>query len=121
MRRGHPGATARLTRTRFESLDYVTVASPYTGQRNVEHLLAELGVRRNPTLVVANYTSVAAVIAQTDFVVIAPSRVARSLAASHGLLSGQLPFLLPAFTVGIHWSARHEGNAPRPMRLANGL
>jgi DNA-binding transcriptional LysR family regulator len=110
MRRGHPRAGARLTRTLFETLDHVTVASPYTGHRTVEHAFAEHGVRRNPKLTVPNYTSVPDVIAQTDLLVVAPSRVARAFAGSHGLKSRELPIPVPAFSVRVHWSARHEAN-----------
>lgn len=111
MRRGHPKAKARLTRRLFETLDRITIASPYTGHHTVEHALAEHGIPRKPRLTVANYTSVADVIAQTDFLVVAPSRVARAIAGSHGLTSRALPIPVPAFSVRIHWSARHEANA----------
>jgi DNA-binding transcriptional LysR family regulator len=60
---------------------------------------------------VANYTSVGDVIAQTDLLVIAPSRVARAFTASRGLKSRELPIPMPAFSVRVHWSARHEGKA----------
>jgi len=50
----------------------------------MEHALAEYGIRRNPKLTVANYTSVGDVIAQTDLLAPAPSRVARTSAASQG-------------------------------------
>ena len=111
MRRGHPKAGARLTRRLFETLDRVTIASPYTGHRTMEHALAEHGIQRKPKLTVANYTSVGDVIAQTDLMVIAASRVARAFAASHGLKSRELSIPMPAFSVRVHWSARHEGNA----------
>jgi len=111
MRSGHPKISARLTRRLLERLDRVTVASPYTGQRTMEHALAEYGIWRKPKLTIANYTSVGDVIAQTDFIVIAPSRVGRALAASHGLKSRELPVPVPAFSVRIHWSARHQGTA----------
>src|ERR1700730_4776278 len=111
MRRGHPRAGARLTRRLFETLDHVTIASPYTGHRTVEHPLAEQRIRRKPKLTVANYTSVPDVIARTDLLVVAPSRVARAFAGSHGLKSRELPIPVPAFSVRVHWSARHEANA----------
>jgi DNA-binding transcriptional LysR family regulator len=111
MRRNHPKGGARLTRKLFETLDHVTIASPYTGHHTVEHALAEQGIPRKPKLTVANYTSVPDVIAQTDLVVIAPSRVARAFAASHGLQARPLPVAVPPFSVRVHWSARHEANA----------
>jgi DNA-binding transcriptional LysR family regulator len=111
MRRHHPKAGARLTRRLFETLDHASVASPYTGHRTMEHALAEHGIRRNPKLTVANYTSVGDVIAKTDLIVVASSRVAGAFASSHGLKSRTLPIPVPAFSVRVHWSARHEGNA----------
>ena len=111
MRRGHPKAGARLTRHLLETLDHVTIASPYTGHRIMEHALAGHGSRLRAKLTIANYTSVGDVIAQTDLLVIAPSRVARAFAASHGLKSRELPIPVPAFSVRIHWSARHQNSA----------
>jgi DNA-binding transcriptional LysR family regulator len=111
MRRGHPRAGTRLTRRLFETLDHIAIASPYTGHRTVEHALAEHGSRRTPKLTVANYTSVPNVIAQTDFLAVAPSRVARAFAGSHGLKLRELPIPVPVFSVRVHWSARHEANA----------
>jgi DNA-binding transcriptional LysR family regulator len=110
MRPGHPRARARLTRKLFETLDHISIASPYTGHRTVEQVLAEHGIRRTPKLTVPNYTSVPDVIAQTDLIVVAPSRVARAFVGSHGLKSRALPIPLPAFSVRVHWSARHEAN-----------
>jgi DNA-binding transcriptional LysR family regulator len=111
MRRGHPKAGAPLTRRVFETLDHIAVASPYTGHRTVDHALAEYGIRNKPKLTVANYTSVPDVIARTDLLVVAPSRVAGAFAASHGLKSRPLPIALPPFYVRVHWSARHEAEA----------
>jgi DNA-binding transcriptional LysR family regulator len=110
MRPGHPRVRARMTHGLFATLDHVSIASPYTGSRTMEHALAEHGIRRTPKLTVANYTSVPDVIARTDLVVVAPSRVARAFAGSHGLKSRALPIAVPAFSVRVHWSARHEAN-----------
>jgi DNA-binding transcriptional LysR family regulator len=111
MRRGHPKAGARLTRRLFETLDHISVASPYTGYRTMEHAFAEHGIRQTPKLTIPNYTSVPDVIAGTDLLVVAPSRVARVLAAGRGLKSRALPIPVPVFSVRVHWSARHEANA----------
>jgi DNA-binding transcriptional LysR family regulator len=104
MRRDHPSAGARLTRRLFETLDHITIASPYTGHRTVEHALSEHGIRLKAKLTVANYTSVPDVIAQTNLLVVAPSRVARAFAESHGLKSRELPIPVPVFSVRVHWS-----------------
>lgn len=111
VRRGHPRVGTRLTRRLLESLDQIVVASPYTGQNTVESSLAEQGVPRKPKLEIPHYTSVPDVIAQTDLMVIAPSRVARAFAKGHGLKMLALPVTLPAFHVRVHWSTRHEANA----------
>ena len=60
---------------------------------------------------VSPVASVPDVIAKTDLLVVAPSRVARAFAGSHGLKSRELPIPVPAFSVRVHWSARHEANA----------
>lgn len=110
LRREHSTIKERLSRKLFEEADHIIVASPFTGHHIVERSLLEHGIRRNPALRVPHFTSVPNVIAQTDLLVITPTRVARAFAKTHGLRSLSLPVRVPSFEVRVHWSVRHETN-----------
>jgi DNA-binding transcriptional LysR family regulator len=110
LRKEHRSIRKTLSRKLFEQADHAIVSSPFTGHHSVERSLLERGIRRKPTLKIPNYTSVPNVVAQTDLLVIAPSRVARAFETTHGLRSLPLPVRVPPFDVRIHWSARHETN-----------
>jgi DNA-binding transcriptional LysR family regulator len=85
-------------------------SSPFTGHHVVERSLVEQGVHRRAILKIANYTSVPDVVAQTDLLVLIPSRVARAFEKTYGLRWLPLPVSVPSFDVRIHWSVRHQGN-----------
>ncbi len=110
LRNGHRTIKKVLSRKLLESSDHIIVSSPFTGHHSVERSLLEQGIRRKTTLQIPNYTSVPNVVAQTDLLVIAPSRVARAFHETHGLRALALPVRLPHFDVRVHWSARHETN-----------
>lgn len=110
LRRRHRSIKKSLTRKLFEEADHIIVSSPYTGHYSVERSLLEHDIRRRPSLKIPNYTSVPNVVAETDLLVIAPSRVARAFEKTHGLRSLPLPVRVPPFDVRVHWSARHETN-----------
>jgi len=99
-----------LSRKLFEEADHIIVSSPFTGHHSVERSLLERGIRRRPSLKIPNYTSVPNVVAETDLLVIAPSRVAKAFEATHGLRSLPLPVKIPPFDVRVHWSLRHKTN-----------
>jgi DNA-binding transcriptional LysR family regulator len=110
LRRDHATIKDKLSRKLFEEADHIIVASPFTGHHSVERSLLERGIKRKPTLWVPHFTSVPNVVAQTNLLVIAPSRVARAFAKTHGLRSLPLPVRVPPFEVRVHWSIRHETN-----------
>ncbi len=109
-RSGHPLIRAKLTRKVFEEAIHIFVASPFTGHHMVENALLERNIHRKIGLRVPHFTSVPNVIAETDYLVSVPSRVAKTFARTHGLRHLPLPIKLPAFDVRVHWSARHETN-----------
>ena len=110
LRRQHRSIKNSLSRKLFEEADHIIVSSPFTGHHGVERSLLERGIRRRPSLKIPNYTSVPNVVAETDLLVIAPSRVAKAFEATHGLRSLPLPVKIPTFDVRVHWSLRHETN-----------
>jgi DNA-binding transcriptional LysR family regulator len=109
-RRRHGDIGKTLSRRTFERLDHIVVSSPFTGHHVVERSLVEQGIHRRATLKIANYTSVPDVVAQTDLLVLIPSRVARAFEKTYGLRWLPLPVSVPSFDVRIHWSGRHQSN-----------
>jgi DNA-binding transcriptional LysR family regulator len=110
LRNGHPRIRKTLSRKLLEEVDHVIVSSPFTGHHSVERSLLEQGIRRKAKLKIPNYTSVPNVVAETDLLVIAPSRVALAFGKTHGLRSLPLPVRVSPFDVRVHWSTRHETN-----------
>lgn len=109
-RAGHPRIGAELTREAFEGANHIFVTSPFTGHHMLENALLERNIHRKIGLRVPHFTSVPNVIAETDYLVSVPSRVAQTFARTHGLRHLPLPVEIPAFDARIHWSARHETN-----------
>ncbi|WP_426441294.1 LysR family transcriptional regulator [Bradyrhizobium genosp. P] len=109
-RKQHQSIKRTLSTRQFEASDHIIVSSPFTGHHSVERSLLERDIRRRPTLKVANYTSVPNVIAETDLLVVIPSRVAKAFERTHGLRWLPLPVSIPSFDVRVHWSRRHETN-----------
>jgi DNA-binding transcriptional LysR family regulator len=110
LRQRHRSIKMSLSRKLFEEAEHIIVSSPFTGHHSVERSLLERGIRRRPSLKIPNYTSVPNVIAETDLLVIAPSRVAKAFEATHDIRSLPLPVKIPLFDVRVHWSPRHEAN-----------
>ena len=108
-RRGHPIIKRTLTLEQFQQCGHVMVSSPFSRLNVFVDILAEQ-FRRNVALQVVHFTSVPAIVAQTDLVVTLPSRVARIFSATHHLSSMPLPLEIPSFDVRLHWHARNEGD-----------
>lgn len=94
----------------FATRCHIIASSPFTGHHSVERSLLERYLRTRPKLKIANYTSVPNVVAETDLMVVIPSRVAAAFAKTHGVRWLPLPVAIPSFDVRVHWSARHETN-----------
>jgi len=109
-RKQHRNVKRTMSRSAFERSDHIIVSSPFTGHHSVERSLLDRNLRRRPKLKIANYTSVPNVVAETDLMVVIPSRVATAFAKTHGVRWLPLPVTIPSFDVCVHWSARHETN-----------
>jgi len=108
-RRGHPIIKKTLTLEQFQQCAHVMVSSPFSRLNVFVDILAEQ-FRRNVALQVVHFTSVPAIVAQTELIVTLPSRVARIFSSTHQLRSMPLPLEIPSFDVRLHWHARNEGD-----------
>lgn len=105
----HPTITgAAMTVSEFARARHIMVASPSSGHRLVDGILDQQGITRNVVARVPQFTVLPQLLAQSDLVVILPSRVAALYAAQGGLKALPLPVAIPAFEVRLHWHARQD-------------
>jgi DNA-binding transcriptional LysR family regulator len=111
LQRKHPFAGRKLTLKAMETLDHVVITSPFAGHHVIERRLREACLARKPRAAIQSFAGVPAVVANTNLLAIAPSRVAKAYGESHGLRAVALPVAVSPIEVRLHWSARHENNA----------
>lgn len=79
-RRGHPRASAQITKTQLGQLQHVDVqVAPGRGYRELARSYARLDIKREVGMVVPSFIAAAAVIAQTDFVATLPASLVEVL------------------------------------------
>jgi DNA-binding transcriptional LysR family regulator len=108
-RPGHPIIGKTLSLEKFQQCGHVMVSSPFSRLNVFVDILAEQ-FRHNMALQVVHFTSVPAIVAQTDLVVTLPSRVARIFASTHRLRTLPVPLKIPSYEVRLHWHARTAGD-----------
>jgi len=117
----HPAITRQaMTLPEFAAARHIMVASPSSGHGLVDGILAQLGISRNVVARVPQFTVLPQLLAQSDLVVVLPSRVAQLYAAQGGLRALPLPVEIPEFDVRMHWHARQDG-VPSSRWLRNEL
>lgn len=97
-----------MTLPDFAAARHIMVASPSSGHSLVDGILAQQGISRNVVARVPHFTVLPQLLAQSDLVVILPSRVAALYAAQGGLKALPLPVAIPEFEVRLHWHARQD-------------
>lgn len=117
-RADHPQIGQRLTLKQFEDCRHIMVASPFNRLNVLTELVTERA-RRNIVIQTVHFTSVPALVAETDLIVTLPSRVARAFSATHNLRYLPLPVEIPPFEVRMNWHERNEADpAHRWLRWA---
>lgn len=111
LRAGHPAAKRTLTLARFVELPHVLVSPQGRGEAAVDAALRERKLVRRVVLRVPHFLSAPLVIAETDAIITLPERVARAVAAQHGLVMRKPPLPLPRFSFSQFWHARNDGDA----------
>ncbi|HEY8553175.1 MAG TPA: LysR family transcriptional regulator [Burkholderiales bacterium] len=104
--RGRDGE--RLTREAFLAARHAVVSSASGGHRVIEETLIKL--RARIVLRVPNFTVIPTILQHADLLVIVPSRLARELARSHGLVAHPLPIEIPSFDVAMYWHERFHAD-----------
>jgi DNA-binding transcriptional LysR family regulator len=107
----HPTISDTMTLAQFAAGRHIMVASPSSGHALVDGLLSQQGIQRNVVARVPQFTVLPQLLAQSDLLVILPSRVARLYEAQGGLRALPLPLQIPPFEVRVHWHPRQESLA----------
>ena len=104
----HPRLTSELTMRQYLDERHVLVA-PESGHSLVEERLQELGYTRRIALCVPHFSVLAEVIASTDLLLSAPSRIAHRFAAGHAIRVFDLPFAVRKLEIMLRWQ-EHSGD-----------
>lgn len=97
-----------LTAATFLKARHVIVSSVFNSHNAVTEALAAQGAHRSTALKVSHFTSLPAILAQTDLMGIVPSRVAKLWATTHRLQSAPLPLAIPDIKVTVRWDPRFD-------------
>lgn len=108
VREGHPALRARLTPQRFADLQHVMVAPRGGSGGPVDVALAAHGLERRVARTVGSFLPAPHLVAQSDYVVTMPQRMAESLAPMLRLAVFVPPLTLPPFSVAMVWHRRHD-------------
>jgi DNA-binding transcriptional LysR family regulator len=108
LRAGHPLAKQSLTLDRFVALSHILVSPQGSGEAIVDVALRARGRTRRLALRVPHFLSAPLVIAESDYIVTLPERLARAVAPSHRLVVKKPPLPLPGFSMSQFWHARND-------------
>ncbi len=113
IRADHPQRAAKLSMATFASVGHAVVQPEGRSQEVFERFLTAKKIRRNATVVTANFLSIPLLVAQSDLISVVPRPIATYFAGlSPGLAVADLPFELTGFDLKQHWHRRFD-NDPR--------
>lgn len=115
LRQPHAAARKRLTLESFVAARHAFVSSSFFGHQQVEDILNQLGVK--VMLRIPHFTILPRLIANTDLIVVLPSRVAAQFESYGGLQTLALPIELPQIEVRLHWDHRHQAQGAQQWFL----
>jgi DNA-binding transcriptional LysR family regulator len=107
---GHPRIHGKLTRTAFAREGHIDVTSPGTGHAAVDKTLARLGMDRRVVLQVPSFLGVAAVVAQTELLVVVPRQLGQLMTQHHQVQMLEPPVPMPGYKVKQHWHQRFNAD-----------
>lgn len=106
----HPAAKATMTLERFVDLPHAHVRVTPGRGREVDDVLARLGVDRHIQLTVPYYSALMAVVENGQCVATVPRRLAQYHARRSALHIFELPFALPEYEIRLHWHTRVDND-----------
>ena len=99
-----------VTVEEFAAADHVAVSRRGRRRGPIDERLDELGLARKVVAVLPSYAASLFLARATDVVCIAPLRTGLGTLTALGLRTFELPFGLPAPTVGMAWHPRHDSD-----------
>jgi DNA-binding transcriptional LysR family regulator len=110
VRRGHPATRGAFTLKRYASYEHLLVA-PRGGESSlVDQRLAAHGLTRHVRATVPHFLVAPHIVASTDLVLTAPSRVLDALAPSLDLVMLPCPLALQGYDLTMTWAHRNDGD-----------
>jgi DNA-binding transcriptional LysR family regulator len=107
----------RLTLEKFLAGRHVLIESMGSGHKIIERTLKHRGLKREVSLRVPHFVVIPMIVADTDRIVTAPSRVANAFSTLANVQMHSLPIRIPSFDVSLSWHSRcAEDPAIRWMR-----
>ena len=106
VRADHPGVGSRLTLARFLELPHLLIAPHGEPGGIVDGALAARGLARRVVARTTGFLSAPAIVASSDLVLTAPTRILRPLAAPFGLRLLPTPIDVPRFSIWHGWHPR---------------
>lgn len=110
-RRGHPALRRELTAERYAALGHVLIAPRGVPRGIVDVYLERRGLARRVARTVSSFEVAPYLVAETDYVLTLPARVARRLAPELELVIREPPLELPGFDLAVLWHRRLSGDA----------
>ncbi len=107
----HPRIQATLDRAAFSAEGHIVVSASGTGHSIVDKVLAKHKIARRVALRVPSFLGVARIVAQTELLVIVPSRLGNALASQEQVQLLEPPVPLPHYKVKQHWHERFNADA----------
>ncbi|BAL24201.1 LysR family transcriptional regulator [Azoarcus sp. KH32C] len=106
----HAERIGMMTLDAFRRSRHVAVSSPSSGHRLAEDALADMGISRQIVIRTPYFTALPQLMAQSDLIVLLPSRAARIFVTQGDMVVQPAPMELPEFEVKMYWHQRHETN-----------
>jgi len=104
-RKGHPHLK-RVTLKKFIKTPHIMLAPNGVPYNEVDITLAEKQLHRRIAITVSNLLTPGRIVSETDYLLVAPARLARIYVESHPLEVFKLPFDQPSFTIKQIWHRR---------------
>lgn len=106
----HAERIGPMTLDGFRASRHVVVSSTFSGHQLAEDALTDLGISRRTFIRTPYFTALPQLIAQSDLVVMLPSRIAGIFAMQSEVVALPAPMPLADFEVKMYWHPRHESN-----------
>lgn len=112
VRKGHPKVVKELSLETFVSLEHLLVSPHGDLVGAVDAALAKKKMKRHIVAGVGNFHSPAAIVAETDYIVTVPKRLAELYAKTYPVKWFEPPLPVSGFTIVSVWHARTHRSAP---------